>query len=344
MSNSSVKPLCLVRSSINIDQMFSVQHVVKPGETISSSSMQSRPGGKGANVSAAVALAGQDVVMSGAVGRDAAWPIDELHSRGVKTDAIRMLDDIPTGRAFIQVAEDGENSIVLLKGANYHPDPRHADNAEVVFSSLGQSPTHLIVQNEIPLDTTKHFLRHAHQQSSPPCMTIFNPSPMLDEQQVRSFEWSHVDVLVINEGEGQDLLQAFGEKSNDGDVLDSLDQLTALQSASWLVMTKGARGVSAYVKLDQQRRQRIDVQAAKPKRVVDTTGAGDTFAGNLVAGLMRAHTSSPTSSSHSLTLDAARQIVRWAAAAAALAVERSGAMESIPRYADVDKRKHDLFA
>lgn len=104
-------PLCLVRSSINIDEMFAVSHVVRPGETISSSSLQSRPGGKGANVSAAVALAGQKIVLSGSVGKDATWPMDELKKRGVDTSSIRVLEGVPTGRAFIQVAEDGENSM-----------------------------------------------------------------------------------------------------------------------------------------------------------------------------------------------------------------------------------------
>lgn len=103
--------LCLVRSSINIDSMFAVSRVVRPGETLSSSSMTQRPGGKGANVSAAVALAEQQVYMCGSVGKDATWPIDEMASRGVRTEKIRILQDAPTGRAFIQVADDGENSM-----------------------------------------------------------------------------------------------------------------------------------------------------------------------------------------------------------------------------------------
>lgn len=62
-------------------------------------------------MSAAVALAGQTTVLSGAVGKDATWPIEELKKRGVQTDSIRVLDGVPTGRAFIQVAADGENSM-----------------------------------------------------------------------------------------------------------------------------------------------------------------------------------------------------------------------------------------
>lgn len=335
-------PLCLVRSSINIDQMFAVPHVVRPGETLSSSAMQSRPGGKGANVSAAVALAGQDVIMSGAVGRDAEWPIDQLAQRGVKTEAIRVFDDVPTGRAFIQVAADGENSIVLLKGANFHPDPQ-ADDPAKVFSSLPSQPTHLILQNEIPLATTKAFLRHA-RTVEPRCTTIFNPSPMLIGEEVRKFGWNEVDVLIVNEGEGQDLLEALGqaELNTDSDVLEALAKLDVLQHTSWIVVTKGARGVSAYVRAFSQAsgRQRIDVPAAKPKAVQDTTGAGDTFAGNLVAGLMRAHGQGGEQVG---AADSANDVLRWAGAAAAVAVERNGAMESIPKFADVKKREKELL-
>jgi ribokinase len=327
----SPKPLCLVRSSINIDEMFAVSHVVRPGETISSSSLQSRPGGKGANVSAAIALAGQEVVLGGSVGKDATWPIDELSRRGVNVDSIRVLEGVPTGRAFIQVAKDGENSIVLLKGANFHPDEQ-ADDPKIVFESLPSPPTHLIVQNEIVLQTTKAFLSFAHSSHfKSPCMTIFNPSPMLSREELRDFNWKDVDVLIVNEGEGKDLLQAMNGGSSDGeDVLQALDLLEELKQTSWIVMTKGAKGVSAMVKTEgQDKREHFDVQASKPKQVVDTTGAGDTFAGNLVAGLM-SNTKSP------------RDILQWAALAACLAVETNGAMESIPKHQDVTARQKEI--
>jgi ribokinase len=325
------KPLCLVRSSINIDEMFSVPHVVRPGETISSSSLKSRPGGKGANVSAALALGGALSYLSGSIGKDATMPIDELKKRGVNVDSIRILDDVPTGRAFIQVSEDGENSIVLLKGANYHPD-KEADDPKKVFKSLPSSPTHLIVQNEIPLETTKAFLAYAHSsQFEPPCMTIFNPSPMLSKEELQDFNWKDVDVLIVNEGEGRDLLQAMDEKSSAEDVLKALDSLDQLKHTSWIVLTRGKNGVSARLKVDknQDEREHFDIAAVKPKQVVDTTGAGDTFAGYLVAGLMTE--SWPP-----------RQILEYAATAASMAVEKEGAMESIPYFGYVIGRQHGI--
>ena len=238
------------------------------------------------------------------------------------------------------------SSSVLLKGANYHPDPEESDDPRKVFSSLPSPPTHLIVQNEIMLQTTKDFLAHAHSSDLPtPCMTIFNPSPMPSKSEIQSFNWKDVDVLIVNEGEGQDLLEAMGSSSSskgegkgEEDVLNALDSLDQLQHTSWIVMTKGAKGVVARVRQDQDKqtnskRQHFDIPPAKPKKVVDTTGAGDTFAGNLVAGLMRSSSSSNATSP--------QEILQYAALAAAMAVETNGAMESIPRQQDVAARQRE---
>lgn len=221
-----------------------------------------------------------------------------------------------------------------MKGANFHPD-QESDEPSKVFASLPSPPTHLIVQNEIVLATTKAFLSYAHSpQLETPCTTIFNPSPMLSKEELQGFNWKDVDVLIVNEGEGKDLLQAMGSDNDDGkeeDILNALDTLEQLGQVSWIVMTKGAKGVSARVKIDNDnKREHFDVAAAKPKQVRDTTGAGDTFAGNLVAGLMSRSSSTP------------QQVLQWAALAAAIAVETNGAMESIPSYQDVETRQKGL--
>ena len=103
--------LVLIPSSINIDETFAVPHIVRPGETISSSDLISRPGGKGANVSAALGLAGATAWFVGNVGSDATWPLEDLKKRGVETKLAGVLEDSKTGRAFIQIGEDGENSM-----------------------------------------------------------------------------------------------------------------------------------------------------------------------------------------------------------------------------------------
>ncbi|PWY98104.1 Ribokinase-like protein [Testicularia cyperi] len=347
------KPFCLVKSSINIDETFAVPHIVKPGETISSTGLTSRPGGKGANVSAAIALAGATVTLSGAVGKDAPWPVDELKSRGVDTSSIETLEDTPTGRAFIQIAEDGENSIVLLKGANFATGSKSSDPAHA-FKNAAQQPTHLVLQNEIPLETTVDFLKYAKTESPVHVTTVFNPSPMLTSNQVSDFPWSHIDVLIVNEGEGLELLSVLSphdheklaslptgaEKSTN--VLHTLSTLPQLSSTPWIVLTRGGAGVMAHVQLaSQQQRSFFDIAPFKPRQVKDTTGAGDTFAGNLVAALMGVNvdpdsallSSAKPSSQHFVT-----SALEWASKAASLACEKEGAMQSIPKAQDVKAR------
>lgn len=353
-TSSSTKPFCLVKSSINIDETFLVPHIVRPGETISSSGLVSRPGGKGANVSAAIALAGASVTLSGAVGKDASWPINELKKRHVDTSSIEVLDDTPTGRAFIQIAEDGENSIVLLKGANYATQSKSSDPAQA-WTMTEHQITHLVLQNEIPLETTMAFLRYAKEQSKCHVTTFFNPSPMLSSHEVQRFPWHLVDVLIVNEGEGFDLLSTLNHDlvsqprySSAGEdehratkVLQDLAALSDFQHTPWLVLTRGGKGVMAHVQIAESEPETFSVSSIKPKQVKDTTGAGDTFAGNLVAALMGHNVSSAEQ-----MLDSAKpkhgqfvqEALQWASRAASLACEVEGAMQSIPSAEQVKSR------
>ncbi|PWN52598.1 Ribokinase-like protein [Violaceomyces palustris] len=356
MSTPSHEPFCLVKSSINVDETFDVPHIVKPGETISSTGLNSRPGGKGANVSAAIALAGAQVSLSAAVGTDATWPVQELERRNVDVRAVEVLQDQPTGRAFIQIAEDGENSIVLLKGANYSTSSKSSDPSQV-FGSTPRPVTHLMVQNEIPIQVTTSFLLHSRKLGSPNVTTIFNPSPMPSVQEILDFPWSTIDVLIVNEGEALELLNAFSSSSrpplasSDQEaetVLTLLGSEPRLESLSWIVMTRGSKGVYANVRTLSQPLQPessssswrlYKVPAYRPVQVRDTTGAGDTFAGNLVSGLMGINPpwleAGPVvhlgergcPAKHPEQVES---ILRWAVVAASVACETEGALNSIP--------------
>ncbi|WFD41526.1 ribokinase [Malassezia psittaci] len=327
---------CLVRSSVNIDETFQVPHIVRPGETISSSKMWSRPGGKGANVAAALGSAGTEVVMLGAVGEDATWPLDHLKERGVIVDDVHRSKDVPTGRAFIQISsQDGENSIVLLKGANFAPVPHLDDPAKW----LDAKTTHLMLQNEIPLETTIAYVKHArtlkHENAQSRVCTVFNPSPMPTAEELRSFPWQGIDVLIVNQGEASDLLSALQGEQKES-AIKSLAALEPFKEVGWLVMTRGGEGFLAGVLLDGERVW-LDMPAAKPEKVVNTTGAGDTFAGYLVAGLMHSHNKSEKPTKESI-----EQILFTAGVAASMAVEIDGAMESIPDMQAVEKRQAAL--
>ncbi|SJX64626.1 related to RBK1-putative ribokinase [Sporisorium reilianum f. sp. reilianum] len=353
---STRRPFCLVKSSINIDETFMVPHIVRPGETMSSTGLVSRPGGKGANVSAAIALAGAQVSFSGAVGKDAPWPLDELKSRKVITDDAEILENTPTGRAFIQIAEDGENSIVLLKGANFATDSNSADPVKAWGANADRQITHLVLQNEIPLQTTVAFLHHAKSRKvDNHVTTIFNPSPMLSQTEVQQFPWSSIDVLIVNEGESMDLLRVLHasaasalESLSEGDersrrVLDTLSSLEQLRGTAWVVLTRGGKGVMASVLLADagEKRALFNVPPFKPSQVRDTTGAGDTFAGNLVAALMGHNVHADEGLRKSARPKEERfvdEALKWAARAASLACEKEGAMQSIPSADEVKAR------
>lgn len=162
-------------------------------------------------MAAALGLAGARVRMVGAVGADAPWPLEHLRARHVDTTGVHESPNVPTGRAFIQIsAADGENSIVLLKGANFAHTAEQDDPAHWLQSGV----THMVLQNEIPLETTMAFARHAavlktSGDAARRVCTVFNPSPMPTADELRAFPWDGIDVLVVNEGEEHDLLQAL---------------------------------------------------------------------------------------------------------------------------------------
>ncbi len=223
--------------------------------------------------------------------------------------------------------------------------------ARVQEQAGGAPVTHMMLQNEIPLEVTKAMLAHAHggasSSSSSKVTSIFNPSPMLTTEQVRSFPWAQLDVLIVNEGEGLDLLEAFGDESakkvesDDADsILQALAGTPQLEQLAWIIMTRGGKGVSSLLKKQAGGGYSLlHIPAGKPKSVVDTTGAGDTFAGYVVASLMALHEEQGKLGVESMTEEEAEKVLATAAWAGALAVESNGAMVSIPKREDVVRRQ-----
>ena len=131
--------------SLNIDHVYHVDHVARPGETLASRSYRVFAGGKGANQSAALALAGAPVAHAGRVGRDGRWLVEGLSDLGVDVDHVVVDDDEPTGHAVIQVEEQsGENAIVLFPGCNRRISP---DQIRTCLNSFGSGDI-LLLQNE----------------------------------------------------------------------------------------------------------------------------------------------------------------------------------------------------
>ncbi|KAJ3894480.1 Ribokinase-like protein [Lentinula edodes] len=331
---------CVIRGSINIDEFFYVKDIVHPGETISSHRLSKRAGGKGANQAVAVARAGASVALVGSVGEDGCWVVESLKDSQVDVSDIQIES---SGRAVIQLADDGENSIILFKGANYAQHPK---------KSLPSGATHVLLQNEIPLEDTLAYI-NAAAEASPSTVTVFNPSPVPSDAEIKEFPWDKITWLIVNEREASDICQALFSGAPDINVSGSGEAACANISGSAypillrlssqfpktnIVCTLGAAGVLALVPSLQDSTassEPILLPAAKLQDgVVDTTGAGDCFTGYLVAGLMKMH----DERSKVLERKEVISILKRCVQASGMCVEKRGALESIPHAKDVDTR------
>ena len=283
--------------SLNIDEVFSVPHFVRPGETLACKSMTRFTGGKGLNQSVALAKAGADVLHLGAVGADGQFLVDALRFAGADTSAI-LKTDTPTGRAVIEVDESGQNRILLLPGANAEFVPDHILKT-LDFLSPGDW---LLTQNETA--NVGFVLFEAKKRG---LHTAFNPSPF--DPSILSLPLECVDLFFVNEVEGEAL---SGEKDPDKMIFALLARFPDAK----IVLTLGADG-SLYA--DKNTRFR---QNAFPVKVEDTTAAGDTFTGFFLASMMQGKP--------------VEECMRLASTASAIAVSRKGAAPSIPTKAEVE--------
>lgn len=291
-----MKPvLCL--GSLNIDITYRVPHLVRPGETLTATGVQRGAGGKGLNQSLALARAGARVSHLGGVGADGMWLRDLLAGEGVNVDDVTRVK-MGTGHAIIQVADSGENAIVLFAGANQALETSQIAAAvrrvEVGGFFLTQNET-----NGVP-----EALRGAKERG---LTVVFNPAPMTPA--VRTYPLSGVDYLVVNETEAAEL-------SGERDWRTAGEVLARQYPQMVVVVTAGAEGAVALAGGKVLRVPAVRVQA------VDTTAAGDVFVGFLVAGLAGGMELEPA--------------LRRAAGAAALSVTRAGAAASIPVAAEVE--------
>lgn len=302
--------MILVAGSANLDFVVRAGHIPAPGETVLGREFNTFPGGKGANQALACARAGGvPTAMLLALGNDAfATPlVDSLTQAGVQLHTVRASTE-PTGTAFICVSDDGENAITVAPGANNALLPEHLARH---LPSL-QGITHLLMQLETPLDSVQAYAQMARAQG---VQVVLNAAPA---RTLPAALLALVDVLIVNEGELTALTsgQGDGQSGLQSSVQDRLEQLPV----PCVIVTLGGEGCLARVR-DAQGRSTLTAQSAFKVQVVDTTAAGDTFCGVLVAAL-----------SQHATL---AQALRRASAAAALACTQLGAQSSIPTASQV---------
>ena len=192
-----MKILCF--GSLNIDYTYRVDHFVQPGETLAAESLQVFSGGKGLNQAIALARAGAETCMAGAVGEDGRFLLEELTAAGVHTDHVSILQQVRTGNAIIQNDKTGDNCILLYGGANRAVTEAQADEVLRHFSAGDW----LLLQNEI--NNLPYIMRRAHERG---LRIAFNPSPM--EQRVLDFPLEYVDLFLLNRVEAAQLAGTDG--------------------------------------------------------------------------------------------------------------------------------------
>ena len=278
--------------SLNVDHVYRVEHIVRPGETLGSSSYSRFPGGKGANQSVAMARAGAEVWHAGQLGPESAWLRDRLAEDGVNVELVRVGEQ-PGGHAIIQVEDSGQNSIVLFGGANRAIAADHIAWAVAVC----RPGDILLLQNEI--NGLPELIRQGHAAGLRVCL---NPAPM--DESVHALPLDLLDLLIVNETEGEALSGAREPKA-------ILAALAAKLPRTRLCLTLGKDGV-----LFRGTDGITLFQAASAHKPVDTTAAGDTFIGYFLAAELSGKT--------------IPEALAAASEAAGLSVTRPGAMDSIP--------------
>ncbi|AJP01570.1 ribokinase [Streptomyces cyaneogriseus subsp. noncyanogenus] len=290
----------VVLGSTNMDLVAYVEKAPQRGETVTGREFRTIPGGKGANQAIAAARAGGAVSMIGAVGNDAFGSRLRscLETSGVDTGHLRTTEG-PSGTAHIVVDDEGGNAIVVVPGANGTVD-HLLPGDESLIASAGS----LLLQLEIPLAAVVAGARAARAHG---VRTILTPAParplppdLLDA----------TDLLLPNEHEAAALTG----------LTDPRQAATALlERVPEVVVTLGAAG-SLYA---ARGAEPLTVPAPRVT-AVDSTGAGDTFAGALAVALGEGRP--------------VRAALEWAAAAASLSVQRPGASASMPHRSEIEAR------
>ncbi|CAG8597111.1 17600_t:CDS:2 [Acaulospora morrowiae] len=322
----------LVIGSINIDEFFTVPHIVLSGETVTSTNYTKRPGGKGANQAVALAKAAVGVWHVGKIGHDGIWIKEYMAKQGVNVDYIFTSEQQPTGRAFIQVSQDTcDNAIALLPGAN------HTLSVEEVENVLGQCKKGdwIVIQNEIGT-VGGNTLKLCKDKG---LIVTFNPAP-LSVNIMEIFSFDLVDYLILNKLEAKQLHEQI-LKMNNSTGLDRLYPTPeeALKTLSiefpqlvGIIITLGSEGLIAWYRP----MNKLYTLTSFKTTVRDSTGAGDAFTGYFVASIAR-NQQKYMQESEETSAQVFLNALKEATVAAGLAVSKPGAMESIPYWNDVQK-------
>lgn len=293
----------LVIGSSNTDLIAKVERFPVAGETITGKLFMQAMGGKGANQALAAHRSGGDVRFVTCLGTDANGKntLQYYETEGLDVSLALKVDDAPTGTAMILVNDEGENVIVITPGANHKLSPAYVSQLsdEIANASM------VMLQMEIPFDTVQKVCDLAKEYKTPVLLNVA-PAKKIDQALIKL-----VEILVVNETEIETIC---GRRIEDIGEAGAIDILLSM-GAGTVILTLGKKGCVVKSKALHHHIPSFEVNT------IDSTAAGDTFCGALVAQLSKG-------------VDIV-EAIRFATAAAAICVTRIGAQPSIPKEADI---------
>ncbi|MFX1338159.1 MAG: ribokinase [Promethearchaeota archaeon] len=305
----------LIIGSSNMDLNIYSQRLPKPGETVTGGIFQQFLGGKGANQAVASVRSGANTVFIGRIGTDAFGDqmVSRLTSEGIDMSHTIRDAQHASGVAFIMIDEHGENMISVAPGANFHLNKSDITKSSIIIKNA----TSLVVQMEIPIDTIEEIFKIASEGN---VIKILNPAPL---KVIPINILKNIDIIVPNEGELYRLHTLFKlpELKSEGKkkIIQASKSIADL-GIKFVITTLGNKGCLIY---ERENEKIIEIPAIKVQ-AIDTVGAGDCFNGVLASKLCNGQT--------------IVNAVKYATAAASIAVTRKGAQDSMPYAQEIEEQ------
>ena len=305
----------LIIGSSNMDLNIYSQRLPKPGETVTGGTFQQFLGGKGANQAVASVRSGAKTIFIGKIGTDAFGDqmISRLTKEGIDMSNVIRDNEHPSGVAFIMIDESGENMISVAPGANFHLSKSDViENSEII-----KNASSLVVQMEIPIETIEEIFKIASEGN---VIKILNPAPL---KSIPKNVLKNLDIVIPNEGELyrlHSLLELPEVKTEGKDKIVQASKDIVEFGINFVITTLGSKGCLIY---DRNNDEVTEIPAIKVK-AVDTVGAGDCFNGVLASKLCKG--------------ESVKNAVKYATAAASIAVTRKGAQESMPYAEEIEEQ------
>ncbi|TFG26558.1 MAG: ribokinase [Promethearchaeota archaeon] len=305
----------LIIGSSNMDLNIYSQRLPKPGETVTGGRFSQFLGGKGANQAVASIRSGAKTIFIGKIGTDPFG--DQMKSRlteeGIDMSNVIRDSEHSSGVAFIMIDENGENMISVAPGANFY-----LNKADIVKNSeIIKNAKVVVVQMEIPIETIEEIYNIA---SKGECIKILNPAPL---KPIPITILKNIDIIIPNEGELyrlHSLLKLPEIKVEGKEKIIQASRNIADMGIDYVITTLGSKGSMIYTR---ENKEVTEISAIKVN-AIDTVGAGDCFNGVLASKLCNGET----------IINA----IRYATAAASIAVTRKGAQDSMPFVEEIEEQ------